>query len=65
VIFTPNADIYNPLLRSAAAEFGVPIHFTVDDALDSSPAINALLSLLALQPRKFNSHYLINTLRSA
>ncbi len=64
VIFTPNAELYHPLLRSAAAEFGIPIRFTVDDALPSSPAINALLNLLALPARNFNSHYLINTLRS-
>jgi len=64
VIFTPNAEIYNPLLHSAAAEFGVPIRFTVDEALESSPAVNALLNLLALKLRKYNSHYLINIMRS-
>ena len=64
MIFTPNAEVYHPLLRSAAAEFGIPIRFTLDDELESSPAINALLNLLGLPVRNFNSHYLINTLRS-
>lgn len=64
VIFTPNPEVYHPLLRSAAAEFGIPIRFTLDDKLDSSPAVNALLNLLGLPARRFNSHYLINTLRS-
>lgn len=64
VLFTPNAEIYHPLLRLAASEFGIPIRFTLDDALESSPAINALSNLLSLPQRNFASRYLINALRS-
>ncbi|MHC1740618.1 MAG: PD-(D/E)XK nuclease family protein [Anaerolineaceae bacterium] len=64
VIFTPNHEMYHPALRAAAAEFGIPIRFTLDDALESSPAITALINLLSLPQRNFNSRYLINSLRS-
>jgi ATP-dependent helicase/DNAse subunit B len=30
-IFTPNPDVYQPLIRSAAREFGIPVHFTQSD----------------------------------
>ncbi len=63
-VFTPNPETYHDALRSAANEFGIPISFTLDDALDNSPAINSLTNLLSLPSRNYNSRYLINTLRS-
>lgn len=63
-IFTPDPAIYHPLLRASAGEFGIPIRFTLDEPLESSPAITSLVNLLSLQVKGYNSHYLINTLRS-
>lgn len=39
---------YRPFLKEAAAEFGLPLHLIGGMALDSNPAVAALLSLLAL-----------------
>lgn len=64
MIFTPNPATYHPLLRLSAEEFGIPIRFTLDESLESSPAFTALANLLSLPVENFNSHYLINTLRS-
>ena len=64
MIFTPNPATYHPLLRLSAKEFGIPIRFTLDESLEASPAFTALANLLSLAVEKFNSHYLINTLRS-
>jgi ATP-dependent helicase/DNAse subunit B len=64
MIFTPNPATYHPLLRLYAKELGIPIHFTLDEALDTSPALTALANLLSLPLENLNSHYLINTLRS-
>lgn len=63
-IFTPNPEVYHPLLRASAGEFGIPIHFTLDEPLENSSAITSLMNLLSLQVKGFNSHYLINSLRS-
>jgi len=45
---TPDPARYRPLLRRAAAEFGVPLRFTHGDPLTSAPGVVALLDLLAL-----------------
>ncbi len=63
-IFTPDAAIYNPLLKAVADEFGIPVRFTLDETLFNSPSITALMNLLTLPASRFNSHYLINVLRS-
>lgn len=47
-IVTPNPELYRPLLREAAIEFGLPLRFTHGDPLLDAPGINALLELLAL-----------------
>ena len=47
-IFTPNPELYRPLLREAAHEFGLPLRFTHGDPLLGAPGITALLELLAL-----------------
>lgn len=64
MIFTPNPGIYHPLLRSSAAEFGIPVRFTMDESLEYSPALTALITLLSLANENYKSHPLINTLRS-
>ncbi len=64
VVFTPDPDIYNPLLRSAAAEFGVPVVFFQANPLRESPVVSALLALLNLPLQNFKSRALFNCLRS-
>jgi ATP-dependent helicase/DNAse subunit B len=63
-LFTPDPAIYHPFLRAAAAEFGIPLRFTRSEPLDQSPAILALLNLLALPERNFNTRTLMHVLRS-
>ena len=63
-IFTPNPSTYHPLLRAAADEFGIPIHFTLDEPLENSPAITSLINLLSLPLSNFNSRHMLNALRS-
>lgn len=63
-IFTPNPRTYHPLLRAAATEFGIPLRFTLDESLGSSPVIAVLLNLLSLPGQHFNSRRLLNVLRS-
>ncbi|MCK5054254.1 MAG: hypothetical protein KAR65_08245, partial [Anaerolineales bacterium] len=47
-IVTPNPELYRPLLREAALEFGLPLRFTHGDPLPGAPGITALLELLTL-----------------
>ncbi|HKJ38457.1 MAG TPA: PD-(D/E)XK nuclease family protein, partial [Anaerolineales bacterium] len=62
-IFTPNPDTYQPLLRSVAREFGIPVHFTQSDPLTQSSAMAALMNLLALSTQNFRTNLLFKTLR--
>lgn len=63
-IFTPSPDVYQPLIRSAAREFGIPVHFTQNDPLTSSPPIGALIALLSLPAQNFKTRTLFKVLRS-
>jgi ATP-dependent helicase/DNAse subunit B len=63
-IFTPSPDVYNPLLRLVAVEFGIPIRFTQSESLNASPAIAAFMNLLALPAQNFKARTLLNILRS-
>lgn len=63
-VFTPNPEIYNPLIKANADEFGIPVRFTLDDPLQKSPQITSILNLLSLPDHNFNSRGLINSLRS-
>ncbi len=63
-VFTPNPDMYQPLIRSAAREFGIPVHFTQGDSLTTSPVIAALLNLLSLPAQNFKTRTLFKMLRS-
>jgi len=63
-IFTPDPATYHPFLKISAEEFGIPIQFTLDESLDSSPSITALINLLSLPVKNFSSRYLVNILRS-
>ena len=63
-IYTANMEMYQPLLRSAADEFGIKVHFSQTDPLSESPAVLALLSLLRLPLEDYPTRSLLNTLRS-
>ena len=64
MIFTPDPAVYHPLLASIAEEFCIPIRFTLDEKLENSPAIAALLNLLNLPLSDYRSRALINVLRA-
>jgi ATP-dependent helicase/DNAse subunit B len=63
-IYAANLEMYQPLLRSAAEEFGIRVHFTQADPLSESPAVLAVLDLLQLPLEDFPTRLLLNTLRS-
>lgn len=63
-IFTANLGMYQPLLRSAAEEFGIRVHFSQPNPLSESPAVMAVLALLQLPLDDFPTRLLLNTLRS-
>ncbi len=63
-IYTANLEMYQPLLRSAAEEFGIKVHFSQADPLSESPAVLALLSLLRLPLEDYPTRSLLNALRS-
>lgn len=63
-VFAPNLDQYQPYLRSAAREFGIPVHFTHNRPLTGSPIIAALLHLLDLSAKNFSTRELFKVLRS-
>lgn len=64
VIITPNPGLYHPLFKTIASEFGIPLHFSIDDPLNQSPAITALLALLKLPEQNYKARSIINVLRS-
>ncbi len=63
-IFSPNPDQYHGWLRMAAAEFGIPLHFTRGEALLESAPIRSLLNLLALPAQNYRNLGLFACLRS-
>lgn len=63
-IFTSNVDTYQPLIRTAANEFGIRVFFSHPQPLLDSPAIKSLLTLLDLPQEDFNNRSLLNILHS-
>lgn len=63
-IFASNLDTYQPLLRSAANEYGVRIHFSHPQPILDSPAVKSLLALLALPGKDYNTRSVLNILHS-
>jgi ATP-dependent helicase/nuclease subunit B len=63
-IYAANLEMYQPLLRSAADEFGLRVHFSQADPLSESPAVLAMLALLQLPLEDYPTRLLLNTLRS-
>lgn len=63
-IFAPNLETYQPLLRSAANEFGLQVYFSHADPLSDSPAVIGLLSVLSLPVQNFKVHGIFAALHS-
>ena len=63
-IFASNLEMYQPLLRAAANEFGIKMHFSQPDPLAESPAVLAMLALLTLPLEDYPTRTLLNTLHS-
>lgn len=64
VIFTADADQYEPAIRLAASEFGLPVHFFRRRAFATYPVGAALLNLINLPVDEYRTHPLFNFLRS-
>jgi len=63
-IVTPNPELYRPLLREAALEFGLPLRFAHGDPLPDAPGITALLELLTLPLLNWPRRGMLDTLSS-
>ncbi|MCE5257498.1 MAG: exodeoxyribonuclease V subunit gamma [Chloroflexi bacterium] len=63
-LFTPDLDIYRPLLCAAAREYGIPLKFTQYDVLSRSPALAALLNFLAIPTSNYETRVLFKALHS-
>lgn len=63
-IFASNLETYQLLLRTAANEFGVRIHFSHPQAMLDSPAIKSLLALLSLPNENYKTRSVNNSLHS-
>ena len=63
-LYCADLERYQPLLRSAAKEFGMNIQFSQRDPLAKSPAMLAMLNLLGLPLENFPTRSLLNALNS-
>ena len=63
-IYCARLEAYRPLLRAAAGEFGMKIHFSQRDRLTESPAILAMMNLLSLALEGYPTRSLLNAFHS-
>jgi ATP-dependent helicase/DNAse subunit B len=63
-VIAPDAGRYGPLLRRAAAEFGLRLRFTHGQPLIQAPAISALLDLLELSRSNWSRRLTLQAVRS-
>lgn len=63
-VITPNEELYRPLLREAANEFGLSLRFISGEPLNAAPCIGALLSLIELPLKGFRRRSVIDIIRS-
>jgi ATP-dependent helicase/nuclease subunit B len=63
-IITSNLEVYQPLLRAAADEFGIRVHFSHPQSLLDSPLIKSLLALFGIPGNDYNTRSLLNILHS-
>ncbi len=55
---------YQPFLRQAGREFGLPLSFSVGESLASNPAVAAIMNLIALAPNRYARRPLLDALRT-
>ncbi|MBP8998363.1 MAG: exodeoxyribonuclease V subunit gamma [Anaerolineaceae bacterium] len=63
-VFVSNLETYQPLIRTAANEFGVRVHFSHPQPIMDSPAVKSLLALLALPGEDYKTRSVMNILHS-
>ena len=63
-VYAASLETYQPLLRTAADEFGLRVHFSYPDSLAESPSVLALLTLLGLPIEDYQTRSLFKALRS-
>jgi len=63
-VIAPVPQRYGPLLRRAAAEFGVALRFTHGEPLIQAPAVSALLDLLELSRSNWSRRLTLQAVRS-
>jgi ATP-dependent helicase/nuclease subunit B len=63
-VISPDPQRYGPLLRRAAAEFGVGLRFTHGEPLIQAPAVSALLDLLELSRSNWSRRLTLQAIRS-
>lgn len=63
-VFASNLETYQPLLRTAANEFGVRVHFSHPQRMLDFPVIKSLLALLSLPGKEYQTRSVMNTLHS-
>lgn len=63
-IFVSHLETYQPLLRTAANEFGVRVHFSHPQPILDSPAIKSMLALLSLPGEDYRIRSIMNVLHS-
>lgn len=64
VIAVPEVDTYRTLLEVAADEFGLPVHFSQEPVLSTTPAASAVSDLLGLPLKDYPLRHLLDTVRS-
>lgn len=63
-VIIPSQDLYNPLLRAAAEEFGIVLRFNQSRILARAPAMVALLEMLNLPLKNYSRRLLLDTIRA-
>jgi len=63
-LYCADLNTYQPLLQTAANEFGLNLHFSSREPLAESPAILAILNLFTLPLENFPTRNLLNALNS-
>ena len=63
-VFAADLNTYRPMLKAAAEEFGIKIHFSHPESLNRSAAIQSILNLLELPTEDFQTRALFNSLHS-
>jgi len=63
-VVIPNTDLYQPLIKAVAEEFGIPVHFSQLGILGEHPAISVLADLLSMHADDFPRRKLLDVIRS-